>query len=179
MKRVLVFFLCAIAAMAGLAMQAQTIAGKGQGGQPGDTSIIQPTQSPHGAFSVEPAEGEGRTVIDRDDSGQFRLNARVNGHDTRFMIDTGADFVALTVGSAQDAGLPVDTAAFQPITRTASGTGNGATYTVEDLEVAGKTFHNMQVVVVEGLQTNLLGQSALSQIGRVELRGDRMVIERD
>jgi aspartyl protease family protein len=176
MQRVLIFFLCAVVVMVGLAMQAQSVAENDRSAAP----VISPSPSRSAAaYSVEQQDGDGRTVIDRDSSGQFRLNARVNGHETPFMIDTGADFVALTVASAQDAGLPVDTSTFQPITRTASGTGNGATYTVEDLEVAGKTFRNMPVVVIDGLQTNLLGQSALGKLGRVELQGDRMVIERD
>ena len=178
MQRVLIFFLCAIIVLVGLAWQAQTIATNNTAGDP-QVSQSSPARSDSSAYSVEQADGDGRTVIDRDGSGQFHLTARVNGHETPFMIDTGADFVALTVTSAQDAGLPVDTATFQPITRTASGTGSGATYTVEEMEVAGKTFRNMQVVVIDGLQVNLLGQSALGKLGRVELQGDRMVIERD
>ncbi|MEP6869530.1 MAG: TIGR02281 family clan AA aspartic protease [Novosphingobium sp.] len=177
----MIFFLSAIIVLVGLAMQAQSIVANSRNSAPSDRPTLKTTTDPRGssAFSVEPQDNEGRTVIDRDSSGQFRLNARINGHETPFMIDTGADFVALTIGAAQDAGLAVDTAAFQPITRTASGTGNGATYTVENLEVAGQTFHNMEVVVIDGLQTNLLGQPALSKLGRVELQGDRMVIERD
>ena len=31
-------------------------------------------------------------------------------------------------------------------------------------------------MVLEGLQTNLLGQSALAQLGGVEMRGDQMVL---
>ena len=38
---------------------------------------------------------------------------------------------------------------------------------------------NVDAVVVEGLPTNLLGQSVLRRLGKVELSGDRMVIHKE
>ncbi len=115
-------------------------------------------------------------LINRDDTGQFRLTAQVNGQDTSFLIDTGADVVAISVGEAERIGLPVNPGAFEPIMQTASGTGYGAIYEVDELIVAGKEFHNIEVVVLDGLETNLLGQTVLSRLGKVELRGNQMVI---
>jgi len=132
-----------------------------------------------GAMFAEDNEGRDRTVIARDQSGQFRIPARINNSDAEFLIDTGADVVALTVGSAQEAGIPVDPASFQPMMQTANGTGNGARYVVDNLEIAGRPFHDVEVIVMEGLSTNLLGQTMLKRLGRVELAGDRMVIERN
>jgi aspartyl protease family protein len=116
------------------------------------------------------------TVIHRDSSGRFTLDAKVNGNDTRFLVDTGADVVVLTVATAQNSGVPVDTASFQPIVQTASGEGKGARYTVQELEVAGHNFRNVDVVVVEGLETNLLGQTLLTKLGGVSVQGDSMVL---
>jgi aspartyl protease family protein len=122
--------------------------------------------------------GEG-VVLRRDGTGQFHIDGRVNGMESKFLVDTGADIVALTVGTAQQAGIPVDTASFQPILQTASGPGNGARYRVDELEVAGHPFRDVDVVVVDGLETNLLGQSLLRRLGKVELQGDRLVIGRE
>jgi aspartyl protease family protein len=61
--------------------------------------------------------------------------------------------------------------------RTASGTGYGALVRIDRLEVAGRELHDVPAVVMQGLTTNLLGQSALKQLGKVELQGDRMVIK--
>ena len=133
-----------------------------------------------GTGPVRPAvalSGGEATVIRRDASGQFQLDGRVNGAGTRFLVDTGADVVALTVASAREAGIPVETSAFEPILRTASGEGRGARYMVDDLEIAGRPFRNVEVVVVEGLSTNLLGQSVLRRFGRVEMRGDSLVLD--
>ena len=118
----------------------------------------------------------GGTELQRDGSGQFRLTARVNGDDAEFLVDTGADVVALTVDDAQRLGIPVDPGSFQPLMRTASGTGRGALVELRSIEVAGHEFRNVTAVVMEGLQVNLLGQSVLRRFGSVELSGDRMVI---
>ena len=117
-----------------------------------------------------------RTVLRRDGSGQFSLVAQVNGQDVRFLVDTGADVVALTLDEAQSLGLDVDMANFEPITRTASGVGYGAAVEIERFELGGEEVRNVEAVVIDGLEVNLLGQSVLGQLGKVELQGDRMVI---
>jgi aspartyl protease family protein len=116
-------------------------------------------------------------VLTRDESGQFHLTATVNGHDTRFLVDTGADLVALTPQTARDLALNVRPEDYQPVLRTASGTGMGAVVRLDTLEVQGRRLSVMRAVVAQGLSENLLGQSALRQLGRVELKGDTMVIE--
>ena len=132
--------------------------------------------SPKGHFAQDSEANSDPTVIHRDSSGRFSLDAKVNGNDARFLVDTGADVVVLTVATAQNAGIPVDTTSFQPIVQTASGEGKGARYTVQEFEVAGRSFQNVEVFVVEGLETNLLGQSLISKLGGVSVNGDSMVL---
>lgn len=115
-------------------------------------------------------------VLERDGSGQFHLTAAVNGDDTRFLVDTGADVVALTESTAERLGILPDRSEFQPVMQTASGVGYGARITIDSIEIGGSEFRNVEAVVVDGLGTNLLGQSVLRQLGKVELQGDRMVI---
>ncbi len=129
-----------------------------------------------GHFAADPEANPDPTVIHRDSSGRFSLDAKVNGNDARFLVDTGADIVVLTVATAQSSGVPVDPSSFQPIVQTASGEGRGAKYTVQELEVAGRSFRNVDVVVVEGLDTNLLGQTLISKLGGVSVDGDSMVL---
>ena len=118
------------------------------------------------------------TVLERDGSGQFHLTAQVDGEDTQFLVDTGADMVALTVEEAERLGFPVDPEGFEPMTQTASGTGYGTVVRLGSIEVAGEEFHDVEAVVLDGLSVNLLGQSVLSRLGQVSLEGDRMVIRR-
>lgn len=135
--------------------------------------------TPKGVMFAENAGEPGEIQIPRDSTGQFHLRAKINGAEERFLIDTGADVVALTVETAEAAGLPVDPANFSAIMQTASGEGMGARFKVDDFEVGGKHFRDLDVVVMEGLETNLLGQSVLRKFGKVELRGDRMIITHD
>ena len=113
-------------------------------------------------------------LLKRDSTGQFHINASLNGADVRFLVDTGADLVALTEEDAQAIGLTVGE--MQPILRTASGVGYGAPVMIDELVVAGVELRNVQAVVAQGLSTNLLGQSVLRKLGGVSLKGDRMVI---
>lgn len=113
-------------------------------------------------------------LLRRDESGQFHLNASVNGGDVRFLVDTGADMVALTEDTAEELGLTVGE--MQPIMQTASGVGYGAQVTLDEVVVAGVTLTNVDAVVAQGLSTNLLGQSVLGKLGSVNLQGDQMVI---
>lgn len=115
-------------------------------------------------------------VLDRDGSGQFHLTAQVNGSPRAFLVDTGADVVALTAQDAADLGVLPPSEDFQPVMQTASGVGYGARVTLDELEIDGTRFSEVEAVVVQGLSTNLLGQNVLRRLGKVELRGDRMVI---
>jgi aspartyl protease family protein len=133
--------------------------------------------APAPAQSASAAVGDVQAlVLRRDGSGQFHVTALVEGQDVRFLVDTGADVVALTIDEAEQLGLPVDPGSFQPMMQTASGVGYGAPVTIDSLEVGGQEFRGVPAVVVEGLTVNLLGQSVLRQLGKVELSGDRMVI---
>ena len=122
-------------------------------------------------------QGSGEAlVLPRDSSGQFHLTGQVNGDDVTFLVDTGADVVALTVEDAQALGLDIDPEQFVPISRTASGVGYGMPIQLDRIEIGGEEFQDVEAVVIDGLGTNLLGQSVLRRMGRVELRGDEMVI---
>ncbi len=115
-------------------------------------------------------------VLERDGSGQFRLTATIDNEDVSFLVDTGADLVALTEDTANRLGLLPPEDEFQPVMKTASGTGYGAPIMLETVEVGGERFRNVEAVVMKGLQTDLLGQSVLRRMGGVELQGDSMVI---
>lgn len=117
-----------------------------------------------------------QTEIARDESGQFRLTAQVNGQDTRFLVDTGADMVALTVEDARNLGINVNPEAFEPIGRSASGVAKGAAVHIDRFQLGEEEFRDVDAIVLEGLGTNLLGQSMLRRLGKIEMRGDRMII---
>jgi aspartyl protease family protein len=125
---------------------------------------------PGASHPVEPK------VLTRDASRQFHVDLLVNGHSTRFLVDTGADLVALTPQTAQELGLNVNAGDYRPILRTASGTGMGAQVLLDSVELVGHRMDHQPAVVAQGLSENLLGQSVLRQAVRLELNGDTMVL---
>ncbi len=156
------------------------------GNRPAPTASPPPqparTDAPRSASPVPPAGARaayaGEPIrIDRDSSGQFHLELAVNATPTRFLVDTGADVVALTEGDARRAGIAVDPAAFQPILQTASGQGWGAPIKLERLEIGPTELRDIDAVVVRDLAVSLLGQSVLRRLGRVEMQGDQIVLE--
>ena len=125
------------------------------------------------------AKGSGDDIeLARDDAGRFHLAAEVNGVDASFLLDTGADTVALTMADAERLGIPVDPDNLQPVVQTASGVGNGAAVRIDRLTIGGQDFRDIDAMVIEGLGVNLLGRSVISKLGTLEMQGDRMVLKR-
>ena len=120
--------------------------------------------------------GGDAMVLQRDGSGQFHLTATIDNEDVAFLVDTGADIVALTEETAAQLNLTPAENEFQPLMKTASGTGYGAPIVLDTVDIGGEQFHQVEAVVMKGLGTNLMGQSVLRQMGGVELTGDSMVI---
>jgi len=116
-------------------------------------------------------------AIARGSDGQFHFEAAVNGIATRFLVDTGADTVALTTADAEAAGIAFNPNGFIPIIQTASGQGWGTMVTLDRLQMGDVELRNVGAVIVRDLPVSLLGQSVLGRMGRVEMQGDRMVIE--
>lgn len=161
--------------LAGLAVLfGGTTASGPQSAGPGTTPALpaSPAATPPAAGRFAPET----ITIARDETGQFHLDAQVNGAPARFLVDTGADVVALTEADAERAGLVVDPAAYRPILRTASGEGMGARLRLDRLEIGPVVLRDVEAVVARDLATSLLGQSALGRLGRVELSGDVLVI---
>ena len=140
-----------------------------------------PSEAPKAPVAkAKPAGAEEDRVLtlNRDGSGQFTLRATVNGSsEVEFLVDTGADMLALTVDEAEALGIMPSEEDFQPTMQTASGVGYGAPVTLDEVEIAGQRLHDVEAVVVKDLGTNLLGQSVLRELGSVELKGDKMVIK--
>jgi aspartyl protease family protein len=133
---------------------------------------------PHFAAASRKSGGDDIELV-RDPSGRFHLAAVVNGEDASFLLDTGADTVALTMADAERLGIPVDPNNLQPVVETASGVGNGAAVKIERLTIGGQDFRDVDAMVIEGLGVNLLGRSLISKLGTLEMQGNRMVLKQN
>ena len=118
----------------------------------------------------------GWTTLERGTNGHFFADAQVNGATIHFLIDTGASGVALTADDARRAGLQFSAQEFSPVGSGASGEVRGKLVSLDRVTLGGHSVDNVSGVILEGGEMSLLGQSFLSQMGTIEISGDRMTI---
>jgi aspartyl protease family protein len=116
------------------------------------------------------------TVLDRSPGGHFIAVADVNGEPTRFVVDTGADTVALTMADATRAHIAFDPTQFRVVGRGASGDVRGQEVQIDRIVLDGKEATALRGVVLEGSDISLLGHSYLRSISDVQIKGDRMIL---
>lgn len=119
----------------------------------------------------------GGTTLKRSSDGHFYADGLVEGASVQFMVDTGASVVALTGADAEAAGLTWDESQVRPIGRGASGTVYGVAARLASVEVGGIVLRDVDAVIIpQGLQVSLLGQSYLAKLSQVAIEGDSMVL---
>jgi aspartyl protease family protein len=127
---------------------------------------------PPAATDVKPR----KTVLERSSGGAFYATALVNGVPVEFIVDTGAELVALSKADAQKAKVPFDEAKFEPVARTASGIAKGEKVHIASIDLEGKRRDDVGGMVIEGLDVSLLGQNYLQRLEGVEMSGDKMIL---
>lgn len=126
------------------------------------------------AIAAEPADIPRETVIRPDNRGHFFAFAEVDGEMTKFLVDTGADMVALTLDDARRAKVKFDPDQFEVVARGAAGDVMGQRVMIDDIVLDGKRVRDVHAAVVEDLDVSLLGQSYLRKLRSVHLTGDEM-----
>jgi len=115
--------------------------------------------------------------LQRESNGHFFVHGEVNGQIARFVVDTGASMVALTVEDAERLGVKFDPADFEIVGTGASGAVRGQMVELDRVIVEGREVTQVSGAVLEGLEVSLLGQSFLSRIGSVQMSGDVMILQ--
>jgi len=112
-----------------------------------------------------------------DPNGMFQLEGRINGHPTRFLLDTGATFIALSSVEAERLKLPYRTGRAGVI-RTANSVAPVWHIRLSSVRVGDIEVPNVEAVVLQGSQpqTALLGMSFLEHI-KMQRNGTAMVLE--
>ena len=147
-----------------------------------------PDVSPTPSSSGEPSPAQlavmqrdqwlaGETVLPRADDGHFYADVTVDGASTQMLVDTGATTVALTGEDAEAIGLSWSDADIEPVARGANGLVYGVPVTLGQVSIGDLEARDVEAMIVpEGLDISLLGQSFLQKIEHVEMQGDRMVL---
>jgi len=126
------------------------------------------------AAAAEPVDVPVETVIRPDNNGHFFAFAEVDGEMIKFVVDTGADMVALTLDDARRAKVKFDPDQFVVVARSASGDAMGQRVMIDDIVLDGKRVRDVHAAVIEDLGVSLLGQSYLRKLRSVHMTGDEM-----
>lgn len=139
--------------------------------------LAMPTAPQAEPVAAAATDGPAReTVLQRERNGHFYVHAKVNGELVRFLVDTGATGVALTVNDAKRVGLKFSPSQFEHVGQGAAGPIRGKLVTIDEVDVDGKRVTNVRGAILDGSEISLLGQSYLSRMGEVQMRGDYMVL---
>ena len=122
------------------------------------------------------------TIQMEKEGGVYKVPCTVNGVKMKFIFDTGAATVSMSQTMAQFL-LDGDYLSVSDI----KGTGqsqladgsivNHATIVLRDVEIGGMHIHNIYATVIEGQNAPLLlGQSAISELGRISIEGNKLII---
>ena len=125
------------------------------------------------------AEAPVRAVqIARGQTGEFALQAKINGVNAPMVIDTGATSVVLTYETAKAAGLPLELLEYDVDVETAGGHTKAARLTLDRLAIGKLVERSIPALVVPHgqMKTNLLGMSFLDRLESWEVRADRLVL---
>ena len=139
-------------------------------------ATARPVKVPNYAASQSQWDDEVHITASPDQ--QFYTSALVNRSSSRFLVDTGASFVALRETDAFNAGIQVAPNAYNFPVRTANGETNAALITLGVIEIGGLRVENVKAFVLrdDQLSVNLLGMTFLSRLGSVEARGGELIL---
>lgn len=136
--------------------------------------VIERRQNPNTSINLG-VEGPKRIVLRRNRNGQYVTPGLINGRKVRFLVDTGADSVAVPAGLAAALGLQRGV----PIqAMTAAGPALAHTTHIKEITLGGITLRDIDgAIIPAGADTEiLLGMSFLRHLD-FQKKGDDLILE--
>lgn len=133
-------------------------------------------------LNLAPADGQqvsGRELrIPMSRDGHFWVRARINGVERKLLVDSGATITALSVDTANAAGLEPEQAPFPVILKTANGAVAARTARVATLRIGNVVARNLAVVVSPSFgDTEVIGMNFLSKLKSWRVEGNVLILE--
>ena len=144
---------------------------------PSPSALAVPATAANFVQAPRPApigNGLASRELERSPDGHFYVDAQVNGARIRFLVDTGATFVAMTAADARRAGIVAQSERVKAIG--AGGELDVTPVTIDRIAIGPLVASNIGGAVIDELPVSLLGQSFLSQVSSVRIEGDRMIL---
>lgn len=119
-----------------------------------------------------------KVVVTADQRGHFSSTFKLNGRQVDGMIDTGATLVAVNTSTARRIGLSLNPSDFSHEVSTANGSIKAAVVMIDRLQIGTITINDVQAVVLDdkALQTNLIGMSFLSRLGKYQAENGTLLL---
>jgi aspartyl protease family protein len=119
---------------------------------------------------------EGREMrIPMAIDGHFWVKARLNGHDVRFLVDSGATTTTIDRGTAEAAGVEMSNRRDQYV-RTGNGVIRVASGRADEIRIGTITRHDVVLEVADNDDLNVLGMNYLSSLSRWGVEGRWLVL---
>lgn len=122
-----------------------------------------------------PVEQGRETRIPMAIDGHFWVDAKLNGHDVKFLVDSGATTTTIDRRTAVAAGVQVPAQADQYV-RTGNGIVRVASARARELSIGDITRHDVGLEIANNDDLNVLGMNYLSSLSRWGVEGRWLVL---
>jgi len=115
--------------------------------------------------------------IEKSSDGYFRVTALVNGKPSNFIVDTGANFVAIPEAEARKIGINVAIIDFNQTADSPAGKVLAGQVVLRSVTLGGIRKTDIPAYVIKGdMPFSLLGMSYLSLFSNVSIQDSRLVL---
>ena len=122
-----------------------------------------------------PVEQGKETRIPMAIDGHFWVDAKVNGHDVKFLVDSGATTTTVDRRTAKTLGVQISARRDQYV-RTGNGIVRVASGRAQELTVGGITRHDVDLEITDNDDLNVLGMNFLSSLSRWGVEGRWLIL---
>ena len=119
----------------------------------------------------------GSITLTQAQDGHFYLNTIINGQKIKFLVDTGASDIALSLSDAKKIGINLKKVKFNKIYHTANGKAYGASITLKHLIVNNVKFKRVSASVMSSeMSISLLGMTFLNRLKKYEFKNNNLIL---